>query len=438
MIELIVATYGTLCWLVFKKFKLVPVTTYTVCTAILGGIGILFLLMVLLSICHPVSHDGTLYSVVTQVTPQVRGRIIEVPVEGNTPLREGDVLFQIDSAPYKLEVERLEARLAGMNAEAAQIDARLASAQAATEAARSNLLVSESDFDRQARISLESAQAQIAQVESRLTLAKENLARSEKLSKTGAVSQRDLDSDIASVDALEAELSQARSAEKSAEEKMRSGSDRLKAARDNLKQAEAAETEARIARDAEIDGLNPDVAQAMAELDHKRWELEQTTVRAPSDGFVTYVSVRPGQMATPFNLSAAILFVPAEEPTLVATFPQTSLGAVEPGLEAEVAFKTHPGEVFKARVVRVMPIMPEGQFVNAGRLQNTSTTQGRVPVLFEYDEDVEQLNLPTGTQASVAIYTHELHALSILRKIVLRMKSWENYAFFMSGFDAVH
>lgn len=438
MIELIVATYGTLCWLVFKKFKLVPVTTYTVCTAILGGIGMLFLLMVMLSICHPVSHDGTLYSVVTQVTPQVRGRVTEVPVASNTPLREGDILFQIDPVPYQLEVKRLEARLAGMNAEAAQVDARLASAQAATEAARSNLLVSESDFDRQARISLDGAQAQITQVESRLDLAKQNLSRSERLNKTGAVSQKELDSDIASVSALEAELIQARSAEQSAQEKMRSGSDRLKAARDNLKQAEANENEARIARDAESDGVDPDVAQTMAELDLKRWELDQTTVRAPSDGFATQVSVRPGQMATPFSVNAAMLFVPDEKAMLVATFAQTALGGVEPGLEAEVAFKSHPGKIFKARVGKVLPIMPEGQFVGAGRLQNTSTTQGRVPVFFEYDEEVEELDLPTGAQASVAIYTHDLHALSIVRKIILRMKSWENYAFFMSGFDAVH
>ena len=27
MLELIIGTYGVLCWLVFKKFKLIPVTT---------------------------------------------------------------------------------------------------------------------------------------------------------------------------------------------------------------------------------------------------------------------------------------------------------------------------------------------------------------------------------------------------------------------------
>jgi len=33
MVEMIVGTYGVLCWLVFKKFKLIPVTTYTITTS---------------------------------------------------------------------------------------------------------------------------------------------------------------------------------------------------------------------------------------------------------------------------------------------------------------------------------------------------------------------------------------------------------------------
>ena len=38
MIELILGTYGALCWLLFKKFRVIPVNTYTVFTAI--GIGV--------------------------------------------------------------------------------------------------------------------------------------------------------------------------------------------------------------------------------------------------------------------------------------------------------------------------------------------------------------------------------------------------------------
>jgi hypothetical protein len=49
--------------------------------------------------------------------------------------------------------------------------------------------------------------------------------------------------------------------------------------------------------------------------------------------------------------------------------------------------------------------------------------------VFDYDEDVAGLNLPVGSQASIAVYTDRVHALSILRKIVLRIHSWENYVF---------
>ena len=80
MLELIIGTYGVLCWLLFAKFKLIPVTTYTIVTAVLGGVVILGLLFVMLSVFHPVSHDGRMYAPVVQVVPQVRGTVVEVPV----------------------------------------------------------------------------------------------------------------------------------------------------------------------------------------------------------------------------------------------------------------------------------------------------------------------------------------------------------------------
>lgn len=187
-------------------------------------------------------------------------------------------------------------------------------------------------------------------------------------------------------------------------------------------------------------GENPDVRQTMAELDRKRWELEQTTVRAPSDGYVTHIFLRPGQMATPFSANSAMMFVAKEKPALIATFPQNAIAGIEPGLEAELAFKAYPGRIFKAKVARVQPILPEGQATVSGQLQTTTAANasGNVPVIFEHGEDVEALNLPTGAQVSVAVYTHNFHALSIVRKIILRIKSWENYAFSMQNFDSLY
>ena len=433
MIELILGTYGIGCWLIFKKFKLVAVTTYTVCTAILGGIVIFVGLLILLSVCHPVSHDGRFYAAVTPIVPQVRGIVTEVPVIPNSPLKAGDVLFRIEQRPYQLEVERLEAMLAGMNSKAAQLDARLAAAEAATRVARSNMLVSESEYDRQARISLEQATSQIEQIEARVELTKSALERDRLLETQKAISKQALERATADVASAEAELEQVKAAERNAQEILKSGSNRLQAARDTLKGAEAAEREVRVAMEAESDGLDPEVRQTMAELDKKRWELEQTTVRAPSNGYATYVSLRPGQMATPMPMTAPLVFVPQEKPTLIASFPQNAIAGIEPGLEAEIAFKAYPGRIFQAKVAHVVSIIPEGQVLAGGQLQSvtSATAAGHIPVRFEYGEDVEALKLPAGAQATVAVYTHHFHALSFVRKVILRIKSWENYVFFM-------
>ena len=44
-------------------------------------------------------------------------------------------------------------------------------------------------------------------------------------------------------------------------------------------------------------------------------------------------------------------------------------------------------------------------------------------------QDIAALNLPIGAQATIAVYTDRVHALSFLRKIIIRIKSWENYVF---------
>ena len=45
------------------------------------------------------------------IVPSVAGEVIEVPVEANAALKEGDVLFRIDSVPYEAQVKAIEAQL---------------------------------------------------------------------------------------------------------------------------------------------------------------------------------------------------------------------------------------------------------------------------------------------------------------------------------------
>lgn len=429
MVELIVGTYGVLCWLLFKKFKVIPITTYTIVTAFLGGGMILLVLYVLLSVFHPVSHDGRMYAPVVQVVPNVRGTVIEVPIEANQPIEKGDVLFRIDPQPFQIEVDRLRALLASKNTKFAQLSEQLAAAEAATKSARANQQVAESQLDRQARENYEQAQSRVSQVGKQLTLAKQNLERIEPLVSKLVATQEDLDKARARVLSAEEENNQAVAAANVAREKLKSGSPGLETVRQDVTQLEATERGIRLQVQAELDGVNPEVREVQAMLDKTRWDLEQTVVRAPSDGYVPQLTLRPGQIVVPLPLRPVMVFAVTEQPSLVATSAQKAISDIKPGMDAEVTFEAYPGKSFKVKVKWVFSIVPEGEILASGQLLEAPDkhAEGRIPVSFEYGEDIAALNLPAGTQASVAVYTDRVHALSIVRKIILRMKSWEHF-----------
>ncbi len=78
----------------------------TLKTAVGAGLVIL-----LLNIFAPTTTDVRVVKYVVPIVSQVRGRVIEVPVENNRPVKKGDVLFKIDPTPYQNEVHSLEAKL---------------------------------------------------------------------------------------------------------------------------------------------------------------------------------------------------------------------------------------------------------------------------------------------------------------------------------------
>ena len=111
MIELMIAVYGTIWWLVFKKFKLIPVNQWSVVTSVLIGISLIGFVLMMVNLYQPSSKDGRSFVYTTPVVSQVKGKVIEVPVEPNKPLRKGDVLFRIDPVPFQNKLDSLLAEL---------------------------------------------------------------------------------------------------------------------------------------------------------------------------------------------------------------------------------------------------------------------------------------------------------------------------------------
>jgi hypothetical protein len=80
----------------------------------------------------------------------------------------------------------------------------------------------------------------------------------------------------------------------------------------------------------------------------------------------------------------------------------------------------------------VVDAIAAGQLASSPSLvePETRTTAGRAVAIIDVtDDDVSDYQIPLGATAQVAIYSEHWHHLSLLRKILLRMRSWQNYVF---------
>ncbi|MHA2810069.1 HlyD family secretion protein [Vibrio campbellii] len=370
---LLVLTYAALCIAIFKIFN-IPLNKWTVPTAVLGGVVLVGALILLMNYNHPFTQIGNQVFSTTPVVSGVRGRVIEVPVQPNQPLQKGDVLFRIDPIPFQAEVDKLRAKVKEASQGALGLESSVQEAEAAVIKALAERDKAQREFDRYQR----------------------GFDR-------GAFTEQQLDT--------------RRQA--------------FKAAQAALEVAQSKQEQAQIALDSEVGGENTQVASLLAELRKAEFNLEQTVVTAPTDGYVTQLALRPGVMAVPLPLAPVMTFVHTEDKLYTAAFRQNSLQRLEPGFEAEFMFRALPGKVFKGQVVDVLPAIGESQFQARGSLLGTEAlrTSGRVFVTLKITDDLEEYHLPMGTAVEVAVYSDSFTHVSIMRKVLIRMKSWQNYLY---------
>ena len=372
---LLILIYVSICYAVFKIFR-IPVNQWSLATAALGGIIGIALLLLIMNYNHPFTTNARIYFTVTPVLPSVRGRVIDVPAPTNAPLKEGDVLFRIDPAPYQFVVDQKKAALAEAEQNVKQLKAGLDQATAAAERANAQRELAQQNYDRQA-----------------------------ELFEKKIIAQATLDTFTRN----------------------------LETANQSLVGARAEEERARLAYSSNIEGVNTSVARLSAELADAQWDLDQTVTRAPAAGFVTQVGLRPGMYVVPAPLRPVMVFVNTDkrDQQFTAAFQQNSLQRVKAGDEAEAAFDAVPGRVFKGKVRLVLDAIAAGQFAATGTLVDfgARTEGGRALAVIDIEDDMSAYQIPLGAAAQVAIYTQHWHHVSLLRKILLRMRSWQNYIF---------
>ncbi len=117
MEALLLAIYAFFVWLIFIKFKWLPWNTATQVTVVIIPIVAMTALILTLNVVAPSSADVRVIKYVVQVIPQVRGRVIEVPVEPNRLVKKGELLFRIDPTPVPERSQRRQGEARGRRGE---------------------------------------------------------------------------------------------------------------------------------------------------------------------------------------------------------------------------------------------------------------------------------------------------------------------------------
>ena len=372
MEALILAVYSFFVWLIFIKVKWLPWNTVSQVTVVIIPIVAITALILFLNVYAPSSSDVRVIKYVVQIVPQVRGQVIEVPIEGNSPVKKGDVLFKIDPTPYQIAVDTLSASLAATEGSVKQLNEQLRAAQGKTETVRAQL-----------------------------ELGRMRVTQNRDLVSNGAGDRFTLEQAESNVKQLQSEL--------------------------NANVAAEAQIRARLG--ATVGDDQAEVAQIKSQLANARWELSQTVFTAPADGTVINLQLRPGQMATALGMLPVMTFV-EDDYQVLAMFGQNELHQVQPGDEAEIALETYPGRIIKAKVDSIVWAQGQGQIPMSSNIPLTGTQAlppGRFAVRLDIAPPDTGIFLAAGAVGHGAIYTQYGHHIHIVRKVVLRVGSYVNW-----------
>jgi multidrug resistance efflux pump len=366
---IILCLYVLAIWLVFSKFKLVRWGWLSGTISLLIGGFILATFLALFNYLTP-SGRVTVTGRVVEVTPNVTGQIVAIPVKPNVPAKKNDVLFQIDPAPFQYKVSQLQASLAA--------------AKQQTEILKSNY---------------EQATANVAGLTAQAAYNKKRLADIQTLAADDANTQFQAQDKQVQYETVSAQLAAAKATQQSA----------------------------KLALDSEIGGVNTTVAQIQAQLEHANWELSQTSVRAPADGYVTVVALTVGDRA--LQARPAMSFIVEKEIALVGIFSQNGFQTIKEGAAVDIVFDNVPGRIYHATIIAIPKGIGQGQIAVSGTLARTNTFGGATvfPAEISIPDEMDRDKLRLGMSGSATAFAGNAGVIGLLASILVWVSSYTAY-----------
>ncbi len=286
------------------------------------------------------TDDAQVDGHITPISAKVYGRVAEVLVNDNQPVKAGQPLVRLDGRDYQAALDQAKAQqaLAESEAQSAGVDIPKTRENVAsgTSSADAQLLGSQADVMRaqvtydQARTSdLAFAQANVEKSRANAQLAQADLARFRPLMEKGEISKQQFDSAQANADATASALKADEEKFSQAQRYVEIAKAQLEAAKARVQQAQAgvasakADTKQVAMKQADAAAKIAKVQQARAAVEAAQLNLEYTTIAAPVDGVVTHKQVEVGQVVQ--QGQGLLVVVPLQNVWVTANFKETQL-----------------------------------------------------------------------------------------------------------------
>src|SRR5918912_1713946 len=275
------------------------------------------------AITTTVNATGIVNAVTTvQVGTQVSGTVQKLFADFNSPVKEGEVIAQIDPGPLATKVAQARANVASATAGVQVAQATTINAKAAVDTAQANA---------------ENAKANVEKSKVALADARRILERNKEMARKSLIAQNDLDTAQVAYDGAVAQL-------KASEAQQEAAAGQLKSALAQQRLA-AAQEMAALAQ----------VEQSKAALQAAELDLEHTTIRAPVNGIVVSRSVDVGQTVAA-SLQAPTLFLIAQDLTQMqvdTNVSEADIGRVRVGQKVTFTVDAYPNITFTGEVTQV-------------------------------------------------------------------------------------
>jgi membrane fusion protein (multidrug efflux system) len=300
------------------------------------------------------TDDAYIQTARVAISANVAGRVKELAVRDNQPVRKGDVLFRLEDAPLRIAVEETAAQLAS---------------------ARLQITVLKANY-RQRREELTSAKNTLA-------FQQRELERQQRLLASGIAAQSQVDRVAHALDEARAQVAGA--------------------------EQQISAVIASLGGDPDIaPERHPTVQHAQALHDRARLNLSYTVIKSPGTGVVTRVEQL--QVGNYINAASPVFaLVLSGNKWVEANFKEDQLTHIRVGQPVTIQIDTYPGRTFAGKVASMSPgtgsqfsVLPAENATG-----NWVKVVQRLPVRVELDAPDPGFPLHAGLSAYVSVDTGE-------------------------------